>query len=119
MKSTILAAVLVATLAGCATRGANYVPLVDMKGHEQAQFDRDTTECQQYAKQRMDAASGAVAGAVIGGLLAAALMPRGYRNYGAGQGALVGGVSGGVAANQNQEMITKRCLAGRGYNILN
>ena len=115
----LIAAILSATvLAGCATRGANYVPLVDMKGKDQQQFNIDVTECQTYAKQRMDAADGAVAGAVVGALLGALIAPRGYRNQVAGRTAIAGAAGGAAGANENQETITKRCLAGRGYNVL-
>lgn len=118
MKSvTILAITLLA--AGCATRGANYVPLVDTKYKDQAVLQQDVAECQAYARTTLDAAQGAAAGALIGALLGAALAPRGYRNNTAAYGAGFGAVSGGLAANETQETITKRCLMGRGYNVLN
>lgn len=119
MKTIIIATLIAATVAGCATRGANYVPLVDMQGKDALMFAADTAECQRYAQQRLDAASGAVVGAIAGALFMAVLMPRGYRNDGAQQGAIIGGASGAVSANDTQETITKRCLAGRGYNVLN
>lgn len=113
---TLIAAALILT--GCASRGANYTPLVDMKGRDPSAFSQDATECQAYAKQRLDAAQGAIAGAVLGALLGAALAPRGYRSNVAGYGALAGGASGAAGANENQENIVRRCLAGRGYNVL-
>lgn len=118
MRKVITTALAVVLLAGCATRGANYVPLVDMKNHDPAAFNQDISECQQYAKQRLDAAGGAVAGALIGALIGAALSPRGYRNEVAGYGATAGAISGGAQANETQEVIVKRCLMGRGYNVL-
>ena len=119
MKTLIAAAMAIALMVGCATRGANYVPLVDMKNRDPVMFNQDVTECQQYAKQRLDAAGGAVAGAIIGALIGTALSPRGYRNEMAGYGATAGAISGGAQANESQEVIIKRCLAGRGYNVLN
>lgn len=121
MAITKISAVLIAAAlsTGCATRGANYVPLVDTKGHGLDQLTSDTNECQAFARQRMDAAQGAVIGAVAGALFMAALAPRGYRNQLATQGAIAGGLGGSVAANDTQETITKRCLSGRGYNVLN
>jgi outer membrane lipoprotein SlyB len=95
------------------------VPLVCTKGHDPSAVTQDTLECQQFAKSALDAASGAVAGAIGGALLMAILMPRGYRNFGAGQGAAIGGVAGAAQANDTQESIVKRCMAGRGYNVLN
>lgn len=119
MKRSAAAMVIVLMITGCATRGSNYAPLIDTQGHQQDQIAADTAACQAYATQRMDAASGAVAGAVIGALLGAVLMPRGYRNAGAGYGAAFGAASGAGAANDTQETIIKRCMAGRGYNVLN
>ena len=109
----------VAILAGCATTGANYVPLVDMQGKDPAKFQSDLTECQSYARQRMDAAQGAMAGAVAGALLGAFLAPRGYKNQVAGKAAGLGALGGAGEANNTQQGITKTCLAGRGYNVLN
>lgn len=94
----LIAAIVLGSV-GCATRGAGYVPLVDMQGRAVEQFNADLAECQAYAKQRMDAAQGAMADAIVGAL------------FGAGGGA--------AQANQTQESITKNCLAGRGYNVLN
>jgi len=116
---TLTIALLMLTLAGCATRGANYVPVVDTKYKDPAALQNDTRECQQYALQRANAEQGAVVGALVGALLGAALAPRGHRNYVAGQGAIIGGVGGAASANETQEVIIKRCLAGRGYNVLN
>jgi hypothetical protein len=90
-----------------------------MKGLDEAKFAQNTAECQAYAKQRMDAASGAVAMAIFGAIIGAALAPRGYRSEMAGYGGVLGGLSGASAATDNQETITKRCLAGRGYSVLN
>jgi outer membrane lipoprotein SlyB len=121
MSRVIVIATALSLLAGCATqpRGAGYVPLVDMLGHEEAQFSQDLHQCQAYAAQRMNAAEGAAAGAVLGALLGALAAPRGYRNYVAGHVAVAGAVAGAAGANETQETITKRCLAGRGYNVLN
>lgn len=120
MTKTIIGLLAVSLLAsGCATRGAGYVPLVDMKGKDQTQFNTDVTECQAYAKQRMDAAQGAMVGAVAAGLLGAFLAPRGYKNQVAGKAAGLGALGGAAEATGTQESITKQCLAGRGYNVLN
>ena len=119
MKTIIIAALIAATVAGCATRGANYVPLVDMQGRDAVQFARDTSECQQYATQRMSAGDGAIVGAVAGALFMALLSPKGSGNEWARSGAIAGGAGGAVGANETQEGIVKKCLAGRGYNVLN
>lgn len=119
MTRMIAAIVAIALLAGCATRGANYVPLVDMKDKDPSKFAVDVQECQAYARQRMDAAQGAVAGAMVGALLGALIAPRGYRNEVAGRSAALGAAGAAGEANNTQEGITKQCLAGRGYNVLN
>lgn len=107
-----------ASLAGCATRGENYVPLVDMRYKSQVGFERDLADCQAYARQRPDATTGAVAGAIAGALLGAALAPHGYRNDLSAHGAALGMGAGAGAAIEKQEVVIKRCLAGRGYNVL-
>ena len=75
-----------ALLAGCATSGQNYVPVIDTQGTDPDRMAQDVRECQAYSTQVMNAAQGAAAGAVVGALLGALLAPRGYRNNVAGQG---------------------------------
>ena len=118
LKAT-LAMLVIVSMVGCATRGVNYEPLVDLKGKSTSQFGQDLGECKAYAQQANDAASTAVAGAIVVGLLAAFLATRGDRNYYAGRGAVLGGAAGGAHAVDTQETIIKKCLAGRGYNVLN
>lgn len=117
MKYAILIAALLAS--GRATRGAGYVPVVDTKYKDPNLLQQDTGECQQFARQRMDTMTGAVVVGLVLGLLGAVLMPRGFRNDGFKFGAVVGAASGATEANDSQETIIKRCLAGRGYNVLN
>ena len=121
MKRITTIIIVALALSACATapRGAAYVPLVDMAGKNPDQFARDVAECQVYAQQRMDAAQGAMIGAVAGALLGAFLAPRGYRNEVAGHAAVLGAAGGAIEATDTQESITKRCLAGRGWNVLN
>jgi len=54
---------------------------------------------------------GAVIGAVAGNHNTA--------QRGAGAGAIVGGLKGNKQARLEQERIVRRCLSGRGYNVLN
>lgn len=119
MKKLITSLAIVALMTGCATRGANFAPMVDGKGRDGGDIATNTAECQAYAQQQAGAGTGAVAGAIIGALFMAALAPRGYRNNWAGSGALVGGASGAVGANESQEAIVRRCLQGRGFSVLN
>ena len=122
MKTTaiILSA---AILAGCANTGAQYQPLVD--GRTQgANYSQDLADCQQYATQRAGAADGAVAGAVFGALIGVALLAvgggrGGWGNEVAAVGAVAGGLQGAAAGEGTQRDIIKRCMAGRGYGVLN
>jgi hypothetical protein len=107
---------------GCA--GANVRPLVDMKGVNDAAYEKDLQECQAYAKEQSGmgetAAKGAGAGAVVGGLLG---LVTGGNTTGivqaAGAGAVIGAAGGALTGNQGQEAVVKRCLSGRGYKVLN
>lgn len=119
-----VAAVLIVALVagGCATRGtgAQYNPIVDRPGPNYA---NDLSECQAHANKVMSAANGAAAGAVAGAIFGALLMAaaggRGAdQKAGAWVGALSGGTSAAAAAEGGQRGIITRCLAGRGYNVL-
>ena len=121
----LVAALLFATMiTGCANTGANYRPLVDLQGRSEAQYQTDMRQCQEYASKVMgageSAAVGAVAGAAIGAVIAGLFGGgRQSRNDSSMYGALVGAGSGGVSAEEEQRTIIRRCLAGRGYNVLN
>lgn len=119
MRSTILVLIAAMTLSACATRGQNYAPLVDMQGHHHESYVQDLSDCQAYARQRPDGAQGAVAGAIVGAVLGAVIAPRGYRNSFGAYGAGMGAGAGAGSAMETQEAIIKRCMAGRGYNVLN
>jgi len=111
---------ILALLAGCATgrgSGANYNPIVDRPGPNYA---TDLAECQAHATKVMSAADGAVAGAVAGALFGALMMAAvgGSRRDGAWVGALSGGTSAAAEAEGGQRGIITRCLAGRGYSVL-
>jgi outer membrane lipoprotein SlyB len=80
--------------AGCATvRPSEYRPMIDTKGVDPAQHERDVAECQTFARQiseEQSAANGAVAGAILGLIVGAAF---GLRNSN------LGSVVAGGAAN--------------------
>lgn len=116
-RITILVLSATIALSGCATRGAGYSPVVDMQGKDQTAYATDLSDCQAYAR-RVDPAARAMAGAIVGALLGAAIAPRGYRNNTAGYGGVFGATAGGAQGVESQEVIIKRCLAGRGYNVL-
>lgn len=108
------------SLASCA--GANYRPLIDSRGVDMNRYESDVRDCQQYAAQTSGAPGHAVAGALIGALLGAALATAAGSRYDARStarvGAVAGGVSGGAQGEMSQRDIIRRCLAGRGYSVL-
>ena len=84
-------------LTACA--GAEVRPIVDMNGVNEARYEKDLAELQEYVKE----ASG------MGGTAA----------EGAGAGAVIGGGGGAYKGNESQEAVEKKCLVGRGYKVLN
>jgi hypothetical protein len=108
------------SLAACA--GPNYRPLIDSRGVDMNRYEADLRDCQQYAAQTAGAAQHAAAGALIGALLGAALATAAGSRYDARAsarvGAVAGGVSGGAQGEMSQRDISRRCLAGRGYSVL-
>lgn len=121
-KLLVLSSIVVAVTVGCA--GANVRPLVDMKGVNEAAYEKDLSDCQAYAQQQSGmgetAAKGGGAGAVVGGLLV--LVTGGNASgiaQAAGAGAVIGAAGGAFTGNQAQEAVVKRCLSGRGYKVLN
>jgi outer membrane lipoprotein SlyB len=119
------ATVEIATLiAGCATNqmGASYRPIIDTRGVDFKRYEADLTDCQQYAHQSMGASDGAAAGAVAGAALGAVLAAAAGSRYSRSQHARVGAVGGAVGtaaeAESSQRSIIRKCLAGRGYSVL-
>lgn len=109
-----------AMLSGCATIGigAKYVPLLDMRGRDQAQADEDVRDCQRYAAGEERGAVYAAIGAVTFGLMGAVLAPRGMRNEVAARAAGIGAATGAVDGIGTQQDIIRRCMAGRGWVVL-
>jgi outer membrane lipoprotein SlyB len=108
---------------GCATTaGANYRPIIDSKGVDLNRFETDLRECQSFAQQTAGAAESAAAGAAAGAILGAVLAAAAGNNYSRSSTARVGAVTGAVGAGAegetNQRNIVRRCLAGRGYRVL-
>ena len=116
MLRTILSALFLALLAGCA---ANPDPIIDTKGVDKARLAEDWKECEQFSKEvnvPTGVAKGAGLGAAVG---AAAGAISGDVSESAGWGALYGGTRSGVDADREQSMVFKRCMKGRGYRVLN
>jgi len=106
-------------LSGCVT----YRPIVD-HGVPQGSYDADLSQCQDLADtaqpQANNAAAGAVAGAIFGALLSRAVGLNGNQTTRvAAYGAAAGGVNGFARGSAEWVGIVNRCMAGRGYNVLN
>lgn len=122
MKKVVTIAVAAAFLAGCAAPMHSYQPLVD-GDTTSTQYQRDLEECRAYAMTKPSAENSAAVGAIVGALAGVALLALsggrdGWGNEVAGVGALLGGVEGYSKGADGQQGVIKRCLAGRGYRVL-
>jgi len=79
----------------------------------------DWDECEGYSEQVIiakgtakGAAGGAVAGAATGAI-------SGHVGPGAGYGAIWGATRSTIDADRDKQMVFKRCMRGRGYQVLN
>lgn len=113
----------VAALAGCATSGADYQPIIDTKGVNQAQYQTDLSECQAISQQTQPASSAAGKDAAFGAAVGAVIGAIGGNSrdaaQSAGLGAVAGGLSGGGTAVAERKTVLRNCLRGRGYRLLN
>lgn len=106
---------LAAGLAGCA---AQPQPIVDLQGVNRAQYESDLADCQDYAddvRKGRHVTAGAAAGAVVGAAIGSI---EGRADRGAGYGGIVGAARGGGRAERTEHRVLRRCLAGRGYRVL-
>jgi hypothetical protein len=104
---------------GCASRRG---PVVDMKGVDHAKYQADLAECEKYGEQVAGAGGGAVAGTAVGaGLGYAVGRAVGVRDPSAAArgGAVAGGARGAAGGAKNRHSVVSKCLAGRGYKVLN
>lgn len=106
-------------LAACASTDR---VIVDKQNVDEAQYQRDLSDCRAIADQvgtGRDAAEGAVGGALIGGVLGAIFGNSGTAGRMAGGGAVVGAAGKAGDAQQEKEQVLKNCMRGRGYRVLN
>lgn len=115
---TALATMTIMQLTGCAGR-----PIVDMKGVDPMQYQRDLEECENYASQVNVAgqtATGAVAGTVVGAVVSAVIGNRDAAERSAGAGAVIGGAkSTGRGGAREKHRVVHSCSRHRGYVVLN
>lgn len=126
MRLKLIATTLVslAFLSACANYGKDYQPVIDDKGVDMSRYQQDLQECQDLSTQTQgvgkDAGKKAIGGAAVGALIG--LVAGGNSSniaQAAGVGGVIGGASGAYSGNQERENVIKRCLAGRGYRVLN
>ena len=115
----LIALALAVTMTGCATT-QSYNPVVD-PARTSGSYYQDLQDCKNLAETQPSEASRAVAGALVGALLFAALgaAAKVDRNQMAGIGAIAGGAQGFGQGVQSQKTIVDNCLRGRGVNVLN
>lgn len=116
INSLIGTAVIIA-LAGCA---AHPDPIIDKQGVDEELFSQDWSDCKGYSEEVVIAkgvGKGAATGAVVGGIAGA--IGGGDAGEGAAYGALWGGTESGLDADWEKREVFKRCMAGRGYRVLN
>ncbi len=118
IKTTILMlAILLA--GGCAGQPD---PIIDMKGVDRDQYAEDWAECESYTEEVL-VAQGVAKGAGLGAAIGAAAGAIGGNSSdvaeGAGWGAIYGGTRSGLDADRMKQDVFKRCMAGRGYRVLN
>ena len=118
----LLAVFLVASFALLVASCANYRPLIDSRGVDMNKYEADLRDCQQYAQQVAGPGTQAAVGAGIGAALGYALSRAAGSNYDHGANARVGavaGAAGGAAHGAESEIsVIRRCMSGRGYNVL-
>lgn len=118
-----------AILFGCAYQqeqvpGAGGI-VIDTYGVNMRQYQLDLADCRGISMAaRNDAGrrgvTRAAGGALLGGALGAIIGDTSSAAAaGAGAGALLGGVGGVTSANVEATQVTKNCLRGRGYRVLN
>jgi uncharacterized protein YcfJ len=96
--------------------------IIDEQGVDMNAYQRDLADCRRYGEQVKTGektAKGAASGAVVGGLTGAIFGGSSGAATGAGVGALGGGVRGADEGERTEVEVVKRCLAGRGYRLLN
>ena len=106
-------------VAGCA---AHPDPIIDTKGENPDTLAQDWGECDAISEQAQ-IEKGVARGAGLGAAIGAAAGAIGGNSddvaEGAGFGALYGGTDSGLDAAREKQDVFKRCMAGRGYRVLN
>ncbi len=108
--------ILAVAATGCA---AHPDPIIDTKGVNPDALAQDWDECEIYTDEIIVAhgvAKGTAAGAAVGTVAGTI---NGDVGRGTANGALYGGTRSALDADRAKQRVFKRCLAGRGYRVLN
>jgi uncharacterized protein YcfJ len=119
VKQLSLAVIVLLSLVACTTTDEI---IIDEKNVDMNAYRQDLAECRSYAgqvKTEQKGAMGAASGAVIGGAIGAITGGGQGAATGAGVGAVGGGAKGLEEGSRTEVDVVKRCLAGRGYHVLN
>ena len=122
LSSSILCCGLLASCAmGLLDKSADQI-IVDTKGLDLNEYERDLSECDALAQQvdiSKHTVGGAIGGIVVGGVVGAIIGNSDTAQEIGGTAGVVGGVKGNIQARKEQQKVIKRCLQGRGYKVLN
>lgn len=122
MKRITAVLFVTAALTGCAAGPTYNHVVIDTRDVDQRQYQQDLIECRRYADQvsvGSSAAGGAISGAIFGMAIGAILGNSDLAMQSAGIGAVSGGASAAGASMKSKADISKQCLRGRGYSVLN
>jgi hypothetical protein len=121
----VINVIMIASLA-TACAGRHRTPggqvIVDMKGVDREQYQKDFDECSAYTSQvdgQGKVVGGAAGAAVVGGAVGAIFGGPDGAARGAGAGAVVGGAKGVGATASERHAVVSNCLRNRGYAVLN
>jgi len=108
-------------VSACTNVGANYVPIID--GPVGPNYQSDLANCQALARTQPTVDGSTAGAAAIGAAGAAgvtAIIDNSASDLGraAAAGALVGAGANAINNTQNQEVIVRNCMRGRGYNVV-
>ena len=118
----LLASGCVATKSGSIFDMTASAPIIDTKGVNMAQYEVDLEECSSFSEDistGKSIAKGAATGAAVGAIIEAITDDSKSRRDALEVGAVSGGTQSGIRAVREKEQIIRRCLRGRGYQVLN
>ena len=118
----LLASGCVATKSGSIFDMTSSEPIIDTKGVNMAQYEVDLEECSSFSEDistGKSIAKGTATGAAVGAIIEAITDDSKSRRDALEVGAVSGGTQSGIRAVREKEQIIRRCLRGRGYQVLN